>query len=199
MYNIENFISERGDAYMQNYVWGYTTCVDLKNIDRLNALRKVLDFYNLQNLYGGECLNDDDVESLFSEIKTLTLNCNANSLNFSVDKSKKDFWMVENPHCTITPHYIKYCESLVCKIEVGEFSVEDVSNVCKIDLNIKAEEIPCELKANIFVIQQNCDLDFNIEVKEEDCEIQHEILVNEIGCDISLENYKNKVKALIKN
>lgn len=167
-----------GRSLTHNKLYGYRIKEQSpEKVDRLKDLIEQAQEEHRRKLWGGGCLNDQELQALAEKIRKLTIDCEkVPRKDQQVDLSGFDAWVEANPYCVSREVWEKrafaICEGLTLKLDNAE-QVCDIAldlvtkeEMCDIILTLKACEELCELKINPKYTQKECKLALNLLTQE---------------------------------
>lgn len=206
-------MGDGASIYSQNLVWGYSTeCPP--DMDRLCVLSDIQKRAEIKDKHGIECLGEEQKKCLESELAKLFSKKECPPL-FTLDSSNHLKWLYENQSCVIRTHYEKWCDRVLCDLEIAlkviektpcdislspilsektcDITLDDVKiiydSLCLLDVGVVVAESGCSTAAEVFLVQNYCNTSLGWRVNEKTCKIAHSLFLEECKCDISLKEF----------
>lgn len=134
-----------------------------------------------------ECLDKHEVDLLVSKIiKYIGKPCISTNRDLSVDISKKQRWISENPMCVSYQEWEKWSYYICGKLNI-DFKVERIT--CDFTLELTRKIIPCDILVYIQAQKKACDLNIKLDIDKVRCQAELNILKQDVNCDLSLTTY----------
>ncbi len=195
-------IAENAEQVIQEATWGYG-CAD--DVDELTELEELSRREKLRKHYGEGCFDDDTARKLEQRISKATFSCNKDDCSCFTAEAVSVRAYVRAGGCLPKPHWVRYCESLICDIRVESLKVTSLTSLCNLNLGVVVDMLNCDLAAQIYAVQKACDirgeivtkrqdcgLDFNISPEKVVCEIAQDVKITKKDCQILFDGFKSE-------
>ena len=190
IYLINEEINKNSDRLINYLYYGYKCKGDEKAVMyKLGCYRDLLTKY-YQNLNEGlgQCLCDDEIQSVIEKSKDLVFNNRIQyRCDIEVDESNVNAWIAENPYCVSREKWEELAY-YVCGT-IGLNLTMSTEKQCDITFDIVRESINCDVLYAFTVANKTCDIGVTVNRTDEECQIDYKLLQEKTNCDLSYQAY----------
>lgn len=188
IYNAKLKIEEESISLVNFLKFGDEVLYPVSKYDELIELTKILEEDYKNELRGfKKCLSNKETLSLVDKILKITGKpCHTSTRDLTVDLSKRNKWVSQNPMCVSYQDWEKWSYYICGKLNI-DFKV--TRKVCDFTLELTRKIIPCDILVYIQAKKKACDMNIKLDINKDRCKAELKILRQDANCDLSLKLY----------